>query len=187
METRALMQILMPERPRFVGLARSRVGSEADAVDIVQRALARAADRAATLDDPLKARAWFYRLLRRAIVDHVRVGGGDPLRLQTETDLDSLPDTRPHETDAVCACAAGLLDDVRPAYQEVVRRVDVNGEVPDVVAVDLGITIENLHVRLHRARRVLKRDVQHCCGVSSLRPCLDCTCDTGQRCGAPVI
>ncbi len=172
----------MPERPRFVRSARSRIGSEADAEDIVQRALARAADRADTLDDPLKARAWFYRILRRAIADHLRGGATDPMRARTDTDLDAIADDAERASTA-CCCGPRLLDEIRPAYREVVRRVDVNGEEPRAVATDLGISADNLHVRLHRGRRALRDDVQNYCGVTSHVPCLDCSCDEGRRCG----
>ena len=102
-EAHALLQILMPERARFVRLARQRGATEADAEDIVQRALSRAADGAASLDDSTKARAWFYRILRRAIVDHRRVGASDPMTRQTDTDLDELPNEHVEPTQSTCA------------------------------------------------------------------------------------
>jgi RNA polymerase sigma factor (sigma-70 family) len=183
-EARALLQVLMPERARFVRLARTRTATEADAEDVVQRALARAADRAASLDDLTKARAWFYRILRRTIADARRVGVHDPMRLQTATEFDTLADERIAATQTACACGVRLLDELRPNYSEVVRRIDLNGEAPSVVASELGISIDNLNVRLHRARGALRRDVQAYCGVSSHIPCLDCACDTRHRCGS---
>ncbi|MFI5299384.1 MAG: RNA polymerase sigma factor [Polyangiales bacterium] len=186
MEARALLETLTSARARFVRFARGRVGSEADAEDIVQRALARAAERAELLDDPAKAHAWFYRILRRAIADHLRGGVSDPMQMQGEADLDELPESIIDAIDTACACGPRLLEDIRPAYREIVRRIDLEGEDPIAVATDLGITLDNLQVRLHRARRSLRRDVQNYCGVSSARPCLDCACDGGHRCGEHV-
>lgn len=72
MEARALIEQLEGERDRFVRLARSRVATEADAEDVVQRAMMRATERASQIEDPSRARAWFYRVLHRALVDHHR-------------------------------------------------------------------------------------------------------------------
>jgi RNA polymerase sigma-70 factor (ECF subfamily) len=184
MDARALLDSLMPERARFVRLARSRVGSDADAEDLVQRALTRAVDRVSTLDDPTKAQAWFYSILRRAIVDHLRGGAADPLRFASELELDSIADGSAATATTACTCGLKLLEDVRPAYREVVRRIDVEGHDPSAVASDLGITLDNLHVRLHRARRALRDDIEEYCCVTTLGPCLDCACDGESRCGS---
>lgn len=77
---------------------------------------------------------------------------------------------------------ARLLGELRPAYAEVLRAIDVDGNDPADVAVALGITVGNLQVRLHRARRLLRERVSSHCGVDSIHACLDCTCDTGRCC-----
>jgi RNA polymerase sigma factor (sigma-70 family) len=183
MEARALIEALGDERARFLRMARSRVATDADAEDVVQRAMMRAAERAASLADPTRVRAWFYRILRRAILDHhrskPREGTHDP------AELDELPDDREAAPSAPCACAARLLGELRPAYAEVLRRVDFEGEDPAPVSAGLGISSTNFYVRLHRARRALRERVEQHCGVSSITPCLDCMCNAHERCGGP--
>jgi RNA polymerase sigma factor (sigma-70 family) len=183
MEARALVDALKAERARFVRLVRPRVANEADADDIVQRALIRASERAGTVADPARARAWFYRILRHALVDHHRERRSDPLRHRIDADLTELAGDDPAQDRSPCACGVRLLGGIRPAYAEVIRRVDVDGEDPVVVARALGISTGNLHVRLHRARRLLREKVGSHCGVVSVGPCLDCTCDGRRRCG----
>jgi RNA polymerase sigma-70 factor (ECF subfamily) len=183
MEARALAGVLIADRARFVRLARLRVPTEADAEDVVQRALLRATERSATLAAPAQARAWFYRILHRAIADHHRSRRADPLRSPAAADLDEIA-TEPAITTAVCPCALRLLAELRPAYAEMIRRLDVDGEDTAEVARALGISPGNLHVRLHRARRALREDVQHHCGVDALAPCLDCACSGAHRCGS---
>jgi len=171
MNAEALIAQLSPERARFVRLARRRVGTEAEAEDVVQRAMLRATSRASTLEDPARARAWFYRILRHAIVDHHRARGPalEPLDHEPAAPRDDVRDT--------CACTVRLLEEMRPSYRDVLRAVDFEGGDPADVAARLGITVGNLHVRLHRARALLRdRVMQHCC-VESIEPCLDCTCD----------
>jgi RNA polymerase sigma-70 factor (ECF subfamily) len=77
-----------------------------------------------------------------------------------------------------------MLRELRPSYAEGVRRVDFEGEDPRVVASALGVSMTNLYVRLHRARRALREGVEEHCGVSSVAPCLECTCHARGRCGS---
>jgi RNA polymerase sigma-70 factor (ECF subfamily) len=181
MEARALINSLMDERARFVRLARSRVATEADADDVVQRAMLRAAERASQIADLSRARAWFYRILRRTIVDHHRRKALDVNRETLDYELEA-PNDQPHVP--ACSCAVHLLGELRPSYAEVVRRVDVNGEAPATVADALGVSMANLYVRLHRARRALRERVEEHCGVSSIEPCLECMCHAHHRCGS---
>jgi RNA polymerase sigma-70 factor (ECF subfamily) len=179
-EALALIEGLKGERARFVRLARSRVATEADAEDVVQRAMMRAAERASQIEDPSRGRAWFYRVLHRALLDHHR----RPRHERSMGSLDDVPapDGEGHGANA-CCCAPRLLGQIRPAYAEVLRRIDWEGEDPSSVASALGVSTANLYVRLHRARAALKQRVQGHCGVTSIEPCLDCTCGGSRRCG----
>jgi RNA polymerase sigma-70 factor (ECF subfamily) len=179
MDSRAVIDALTGERDRFVRMARSRVVSDADAEDVVHGALVRAAERASQIADPSRLRAWFYRILRRAIVDHHRRRSIE-LRAVTPDQEPAADDARPH----VCRCALRLLGELRPAYAETVRRLDFDQEPPATVADTLGVTMANLYVRLHRARRALRERVEGHCRVSSIEPCLECTCAAHARCGS---
>jgi DNA-directed RNA polymerase specialized sigma24 family protein len=183
MDARALIASLMPERARFVRLARSRIETDADAEDVVQRCMQRAAAHAESLGDPARARAWFYRILRRGIVDHHRARATELPR--AETDAEPADEHGFVPTRSPCTCAVRLLGELRPAYADVLRRVDIEEGEPAAVAEALGISVGNLHVRLHRARRLLRDEVKHHCGVATHRPCLDCTCGASRRCSGP--
>jgi RNA polymerase sigma-70 factor (ECF subfamily) len=180
MDARALIETLAGERTRFVALARKRVGSAADAEDVVQRAIVRAAERAGSLVDPARARAWFYRILRNTIVDHHRAKRRDV----DDPDAIDAAAAEPIEERSGCACAVHLLSELRPAYAEILRRVDFDGDDPAAVAASLALTTTNFHVRLHRARRALRERVEGHCGVASIAPCLVCNCRAHGRCGS---
>jgi RNA polymerase sigma-70 factor (ECF subfamily) len=184
MEARALAQTRITDRARFVRLTRERVASEADAEDVVQRALMRATERAQSLEDPARARGWFYRILRNAIADHHRAGRSERAKRADGLEPEELADESAESPRTPCTCSLRLLAELRPAYAEVLRRVEVDGEDPADVARALGISAGNLHVRLHRARRALRDDVQHYCGVETHEPCLDCECGGEHRCGS---
>jgi RNA polymerase sigma factor (sigma-70 family) len=179
MDARALIDQLTDERARFVRLVRGRVATEVDAEDVVQRAMMRAAERASQLTDAERARAWFYRILRRAIVDHHR---SMPRETSDEGGAHEPAAEEAAGHAAACRCTLRMLAELRPAYAEVVRRVDFKGEDPAVVASAVGVSMTNLYVRLHRARRALRKRVEGYCGVSSIAPCLECTCHAHGRC-----
>jgi RNA polymerase sigma-70 factor (ECF subfamily) len=77
---------------------------------------------------------------------------------------------------ALCACLGPLLKDMRPAYADLIQRIDLEGESPVAVAKDLHVTPNNLTVRLHRARRALKANLEQACGICTKHGCLHCTC-----------
>jgi RNA polymerase sigma-70 factor (ECF subfamily) len=183
MDARALIEQLTDERAQFVRLARSRVATEADAEDVVQRAMMRAAERAPQLTDAGRARAWFYRILRRAIVDHHRSRPRDTSFEGLHHEPAANDESVDRHGPSACHCTLRMLAELRPAYAEIVRRVDFDEEDPGVVASALGLSMTNLYVRLHRARRALRERVEGHCGVSSIAPCLDCTCHAHGRCG----
>jgi DNA-directed RNA polymerase specialized sigma24 family protein len=149
----------------------------------VQRAMMRATERAGSLKDPVRVRPWFGRILRRGIADFYR--SRRPEGTPDSADMDVAADT----LDAAgnpCACSLRLLEALRPSYAEVLRRIDVEGQSAESVAMALAISAANLHVRLHRARRALRERVKRHCGVSTSGPCLDCTCGARGRCGGAV-
>lgn len=170
------LELLALERPRFVAFARNRVATGADAEDVVQQAYSRATEKLASLREPDRAIAWMYRVLRRLIADQYT------RRAMAARKLDELAATmseaEPEET-ASCACALGILGQLRPEHAEIVRRVDLDDEPVDQVALGLGITPNNAHVRLHRARHALRDAVEDVCGpglAAARRACADCDC-----------
>jgi RNA polymerase sigma-70 factor (ECF subfamily) len=178
MDARTLVAKLAEERPRFVRVARRLVPTAADAEDVVQRAMMRAAERAGSLGDPARLGPWFTTIVRRTAADLHR---SSREKLTESGELDPQAEGEvPHGN--MCQCTLRILDDLRPAYALVLRMVDVEGRDPEEVTAALGITAGNLHVRLHRARRALLQRVQDHCGVTRSRPCFECTCAAGRRC-----
>lgn len=173
-----LLARLTAERGRFVAFARRRLGSDADAEDIVQQGFARAAEKLVDLREVDRVVPWFYRVLRRLIADHQarRAMGARKLEELALAMVEATPEER-----ASCACALGLMDQLRPEYADILRRVDLEDQALDQAAAALGITPNNAGVRLHRARARLRADVQALCGTPGATTvqsaCGACTCD----------
>jgi RNA polymerase sigma factor (sigma-70 family) len=164
----------------FVGFARKRLGDPELAADAVQESLLKALKAADQIRDEENARAWFYRILRQTIIDlYRRRGAHDRALAELENNLNSPPDTE--EERIVCACMERLLPAVNPQYGLLINRLDFNEEAPDTMAASLGISRNNLNVRLHRARQQLKRRLEENCRVCAKHGCLDCQCGTDAK------
>lgn len=160
----------------FLAFARGRLGEPELAADAVQESLLKALKSSGQIRDEESVKAWFYRILRRTIIDLYRrrdVQQRAAEKLQAE--LDSPPSDEEERT--VCACMERLMPGLKPEYSTLLRRLDLNGEEVAPVATSLGITKNNLTVRLHRARQQLRERLEQTCRVCAKHGCLDCTCD----------
>src|ERR1700693_4155330 len=68
----AAIQRLVDSHRQFLAFLQGRVESRAVAEDILQSAFVRGLERGAEIRDEESAVAWFYRVLRNAVIDHYR-------------------------------------------------------------------------------------------------------------------
>jgi RNA polymerase sigma factor (sigma-70 family) len=168
---------LLKDVHEFVGFARKRLGDPELAADAVQESLLKALKAADQIRDEENAKAWFYRILRRTIIDlYRRRDARDRALAGLEGEPNSPPDKE--EEGVVCACMDRLLPGMTPQYARLIQQLDVNEESPDSVAASLGISRNNLNVRLYRARQQLKRRLEENCRVCAKHGCLNCQCGT---------
>ncbi|MBN9688648.1 MAG: RNA polymerase sigma factor [Verrucomicrobia bacterium] len=163
----------------FVAFTRKRVGDPELAADLVQDSLLKALKSAETPLDGEGAVTWFYRILRHSIIDLYRrrnVGNRALERLQSE--LPEQPDAAAERV--LCQCVKRLLPGLPEQYRDVLQRVDLEGVAPKEAALALGTTLNNLNVRLHRARQRLREKLKATCRVCSKHGCLDCSCGDEQ-------
>src|SRR5512146_319684 len=67
-----VLERLLARRSDFLRFLEGRVESHAVAEDILQSAFVRGMEKASTLRDEESVVAWFYRVLRTAVIDHYR-------------------------------------------------------------------------------------------------------------------
>ena len=159
----------------FVGFARQRVGDAHLAEDVVQESLVKAlaADRKPAGEEDTVA--WFYRILRRTIIDLYRRSDARSRALDRfERELPQAPTD--DDERLLCRCFKRLLPSVPERYRELLQQIDLEGQEPAEVAAALGVTKNNLTVRLHRARKHLRELLSRNCRACSKHGCLDCTC-----------
>mgnify|MGYP003391635599 CR=1 FL=1 len=179
----AIAQLVKGHR-EFLAFLERRVESRAVAEDILQAAFTRGLERGGDVQDE-KVVAWFYRVLRNAVIDHYRQ------RSTTARAMEAwgreFPDVQEPEAELrqeICRCVSGLLETLKPEYREALRIVDLEeGKLKDL-AQQSGITAENAAVRVHRARAALRRRIEQAYGTCSVHGCLDCSCETadGEPC-----
>lgn len=168
---------LLENVKEFVGFARKRLGDPELAADAVQESLLKAVQAIDQIRDEESAKAWFYRILRRTIIDlYRRRDARERALAELEHEINSPANTE--EERVVCACIERLLPGMTPQYAGLIRRLDLDEEAPDSVAASLGISRNNLNVRVHRARQQLKRRLEQNCRVCAQHGCLDCHCGT---------
>ena len=164
----AALQTHADELRRFV-LARV---SAVDADDILQTAALRAVERAGSLEDPDRVRAWLFAIHRNLVTD--------TLRQQARRDrlMDELEQQEPeqHSDPDLCDCSVVQASQLRPAYASVLALIDTGGASLAEAAQQLEISVNNVAVRLHRARRALRQVMSDHCGVQSAGDCIECRC-----------
>jgi RNA polymerase sigma-70 factor (ECF subfamily) len=186
LDSQATALKLAESHRQFLAFLERRVGSRAAAEDILQDAFVRGLRRGDTLRSQESAVAWFYRLLRNAIADHFRGRQREQRALERlAAEPAPSPPSEPELTDAVCRCIHSLVDTLKPAYAEVLRRVDLDGLTPSAFAAEAGITANNAAVRAHRARLALRRQVEKSCGTCATHGCYNCQCGAAHAAAPP--
>lgn len=168
----------------FLAFLERRVESRAAAEDILQAAFARGLERGADVQEE-NVVAWFYRVLRNSVIDHYRHRSASARAMETwgrEFTERQEPDAELRQE--ICQCVSRLLADLKPEYRDALRAVDLeDGKLSDL-AEQSGITAENAAVRVHRARKALRRKVEQACGTCAEHGCFDCQCKSagGSHC-----
>jgi RNA polymerase sigma-70 factor (ECF subfamily) len=171
---------LLEQRKNFVSFVEKRINSPADAEDIVQSAFARLVEKADTIDGHESVVAWFYRVLRNAIIDHYRRRTVKDRRneefAREMRDLEARLEFDPAAKNQVCRCIRPVMEALKPEYREALKLVDLEERPLRELAESSGISENNAAVRVHRARQALRKQVQITCGACATHGCLDCGC-----------
>lgn len=171
---------LLASHRDFLRFLETRLHSRAEAEEVLQAALARTLERGGAIRESESAVAWFYRVLRNALVDRQRGQVAEARALARHADP-SPPQQDEALRTVVCGCMKTLLPNLKTEYAQLLQRVDLDeGSVTDVAG-QLGITPNNASVRLHRARAALKRELERSCGTCAEHGCLDCSCGHGPQ------
>lgn len=178
----AVRQALVDARQEILQfLQRSSLDLQ-EAEEVLQRFSLRALERASQLRDIHSVRGWLGRILATTIADHHR-GAVRKRRREVELDQAALEirSADPDLDSAICNCLYRLLPTLKPEYADIVWRADILGESREELAKALGISQNNLTVRLHRGRQALRKRLEEMCLTCPIHGFMDCACERGEK------
>jgi RNA polymerase sigma-70 factor (ECF subfamily) len=170
--------VLAENHRRFLAFLTRRVPSREIAEDILQDAFVRGLTKAPPVATSESVVAWFYRVLRNAVVDYYRRAGVEQRAIEryaAEADGTVVP-ADPELFQTMCECVRSLVGTLKPEYAEAITRVDLEGASHALFAREAGISLNNAGVRLHRAHRALKARVREACTTCADHGCHECSC-----------
>lgn len=178
-----VMHELVAGHRDFVAFVERRVGDRTIAEDVVQDAFVKGLERGGELRADESSRAWFYRVLRNAIVDRQRHATTANARLSALADeLQQAEQDRAAAADRdLCRCIARLVETLPPEQAAALQRIELDGVPVKQFAAEAGITQSNAGVRVFRARRALRERVTRSCGTCAEHGCFDCSCGEPHR------
>jgi len=182
-KSRALSTLLDNHR-QFLSFLERRVGTKADAEDILQAAFVKMTENPVSLRDEERVVAWFYQVLRNALSDHYRRRDAEyrAHRMAAHAaQAFSAPESDPELEGRVCRCVTSLLGTLKREYADILDAVELRGGKIADIAARAGISAGTARVQLHRARRALRRQLERTCGTWARYGCAHCTCRVDGR------
>jgi RNA polymerase sigma factor (sigma-70 family) len=168
---------LLTQRKLFLAFLRRRVPDAALAEDILQSCYLRALEHQGEFAQDESAIAWFYRLLRNAVIDRYRRNKSQEKALELlARELETSAPPSPELHNEACACLHGIIKDLKPEYSEALLAVDLGEQRVQDFAKQHNLSASNAGVRLHRARAALRKQLIQTCASCAEHACLDCTC-----------
>ncbi len=175
-----VVRVLVENRQKFLAFVQRQVRGKDIAEDILQEAFARSIDRIESVRNDELIVAWFYRVLRNAVLDHHRRSTVSVRGLEAfAKELEHTPAPNDEPREGVCKCVGRLATKLKPEYAEALQRIEVDGVPVKTFAEERGLSNGNAGVRVFRAREALRRLVTACCGkcaVEGSGGCQNCTC-----------
>ncbi|MCW5805528.1 MAG: sigma-70 family RNA polymerase sigma factor [Deltaproteobacteria bacterium] len=164
------------EERRFVYRVARRIVGDADADDVTQDALLLAHRHRDAFRGEARYRTWLYRIATTTALGHLRrlrrsrAAGVDAGRaaaaLELVPDPASSPETLVLDAETRASLVRALVE-LPPSYRAILLARTEAGE--SEVARHLGISVGNVKVRTHRARRRLRAAFEHLAGDEPLR------------------
>ncbi|HEY0593583.1 MAG TPA: sigma-70 family RNA polymerase sigma factor [Thermoanaerobaculia bacterium] len=168
---------LVDNHRQFLGFLEKRLSDRALAEDILQDAFVKTLEKGDEIRDEGASVAWFYRMLRNAVIDQYRRNGARSRALEgLAREMEGAVEPPPEIHGAICGCVARLAATLKPEYADAIQRIEVDGVPVQEYAAQAGITANNAAVRVFRARDALRKQVKASCGTCAEHGCIDCHC-----------
>jgi len=162
----------------FLRFVSRRTQNIDEAEDILQDFYLKAIRSARTIKDPGALKGWLAQVLRRTLADYYRRSSVRKAALQRLEVLQGSAMLIDDDAErAVCNCLYRILPAMPAEYSQLIWEIDLLGQPRSRVAKRLGISPNNLGVRLHRARRALHGALMRFCTTCPTHGFLNCACE----------
>lgn len=148
-----------------------------DAQDVLQEFYLRILRYRPRLEGEASVRSFIGSILRSVIAEHFRARSADGKLARAIEALWQAPEIDDPVDVAVCDCLRTLIVELPPQYATLIERIDIQEESRTSVAASLGITTNNLAVRLARARSALRKRLLAFCTSCPIHGFRDCRCE----------
>jgi DNA-directed RNA polymerase specialized sigma24 family protein len=171
--------VLVANYRQFASFLENEVGSRAVSEEILQDAFGRGAHNLGAFHAHESAVAWFYRLLRNAVIEQPRAGSSEHKLTAFRTGIEQRPEPSLELLDAIRRYVAELTNILEPEHAAALRSVELGGTSIDDFAAAAGISPRLALVRVSDARAALRRRVVSSCGICAVHGRWNCTCGSG--------
>lgn len=150
-------------KDRLHAFALRRLGSSAEADDLVQDVLVRLLEHQNGIE-PDRLAAWLFTAARNALIDRSRRSGRNAFTVG-EADLHSVAEAPEEDMPELTACMQPLLAMLSTEDRLVLEEVELAGRSQTELARELDVPRSTVKSRVQRARRRLRERVEHCCTI----------------------
>ena len=142
------------------------VKDESVAADLIQETFIRIQENLDSLRDPAKISSWIFRIAYHLCQDHFRTLKKSSSHEEIHDGLVNLQETpvqKKLEQGEMSRCVQDQLNLLPEAQRSVILFADVMDFSHQEIADILGLSVENVKVRLHRARKKFKAILEEKC------------------------
>jgi RNA polymerase sigma-70 factor, ECF subfamily len=175
----AFQNIYVQYRPKILNYLRRLVG-EADAEDVAQEVFVKVSKALEGFRGESQLSTWIYRIATNAAMDYLRksssrqkpfVPGGLPDDALSGEGEDAIPDDSAPVLDTLLIrkemneCILGIVDDLPENYRTTLVLSEMEGLTNAEIAEVVGISLDTVKIRLHRARTRLRQELKTKCNL----------------------
>ncbi len=143
------------------------VRNESVSEDLVQETFLRIQNNLKTVRDPAKISSWIFRIAYHLCQDYFRnlkkSTPGDEEAYEGLVNFDEMPLQKKMEQEEMSRCVQDQLNLLPESMRSIIIFSDIMEFNHQEIAEVLGLSIENVKVRLHRARKKLKAILEKKC------------------------
>lgn len=157
--------------PRVVRYLTRLVGKD-EAEDVAQAVMLKVSEGLCRFRGEASLSTWIYRVATNAAFDRLRARRPEEAREPApEDDAEVPPEAQTPSAEATAmrgemsACIRGFVEALPESYRTVMVLAEIEGFTNAEIAQILGIGVDAVKIRLHRARAALRRDLAAGCRI----------------------